>query len=146
VLYYAYLFCALLLLIATIRKVRRSTLTTGQKHAWLFVLAALASVLMPPYLLIHDLTLLLLPILITLFLLYGRGAAMRQQAIVAAALVFLGLAASNLIALLWEVQLAGVVSVLYATLCLLWLFRETRLMSLERHEPDHLATPAEKVA
>jgi hypothetical protein len=122
VLYYAYLLGALVCLFVAVHKVRRSTRPAEQKHEWLFVLAVLASVLMPPYLLIHDLTLLLIPIFITIFLLGRPGATMRTQAIVAAALVYVGLAVSNLIALVWGVQLAGVVSVLYAIFCIYRLF------------------------
>ena len=128
VLYYCYFALSLVGIALAVRRLNHAPLDPTRRHIWLYILAALFSVATPNYLLIYDLTLLLLPMLL-LFALFDRPediAITRPRLLIASAALYLGIAACHFIGIAAGVQLAGVASLLYVGYALYLFMRDTR--------------------
>jgi hypothetical protein len=127
-LYYVYFIVALCALVLAVWRLNRAPIDSSRKHLWLYVLAALFSVATPNYLLIYDLTLLLLPILL-LFALYGRpedAARNRPRLMAMTAFLYVGVMVCHFIGISTGVQPAGVVSLIYIGYALFLFYEDTR--------------------
>ena len=131
-LYYVYFIVALCLLVLALRRLYYAPLDAARKHMWLYVLAVIFSVDTPNYLLIYDLTLLLLPILL-LFALYDRPedlAGNRPRLKVMTAFLYIGIIACHFLGIATGVQLGGVVSLVYLGYALFLFYQDTRASSV----------------
>jgi hypothetical protein len=112
-LYYAYFIAALVALVIAVRRLNAAPISAVRRHYWLYALAAMFSVAAANYLLIYDLTLLLLPVLLLFALFDQRGEATHIQLKLLTAFLYLGLMVCHFVGLAGGPQLAVVVSFAY---------------------------------
>ncbi len=120
-LYYAYFIAALAALAFAVRRLNAAPISAVHRHYWLYTLAALFTVASANYLLIYDLTLLLLPVLL-LFAIFDQPAeATLMRLKLLTAFLYLGLMVCHFVGLVGGPQLAvGVVFIYIGDLCLLF--------------------------
>ncbi len=120
-LYYLYFVAALATFALALRRLKRAEINESRRHLWQYTLAALFSVAAASYLLIYDLTLLLLPVFL-LFALFDRPADRQRAALkLLTAFLYLGLTVCHFVGLTTGVQLAAMVAFTYVG-CVGWLF------------------------
>ncbi len=127
-LYYCYFALSVVGVALAVRRLNNTTMDPARRHLWLYVLAALFSVATPNYLLIYDLTLLLLPMLLLFALFSSRpedAVSTRPRLMLATAALYLGIVMCHFIGIATGVQLAGVVSLLYVGYALYLFYRDT---------------------
>ncbi len=120
-LYYTYFIAALVALVYAVRRLNAAPISAMRRHYWLYTLAAMFSVASANYLLIYDLTLLLLPVLLLFAIFDQRGEATHVRLKLLTAFLYLGLMICHFIGLWGGPQLAvGVVFVYVGRVCLLF--------------------------
>ena len=120
-LYYAYFIAALVALVFAVRRLNAAPISATRRHCWLYVLAVLFTVASANYLLIYDLTLLLLPVML-LFAIFDQPAeATHSRLKLLTAFLYLGLMVCHFVGLVGGLQMAVVVVFVYVGwVCLLF--------------------------
>ncbi len=120
-LYYAYFGAALVALVLAVRRLNAAPISAVRRHYWLYTLAALFSVASANYLLIYDLTLLLLPVLLLFALFDQPGEASHVRLKLLTVFLYTGLTVCHFVGLATGVQLAVWVVFIYVG-CICWTF------------------------
>lgn len=124
-LYYVYFGAAIVALNLAVRHLHDAE--PPRRHLWLYTLAATFTVATANYLLVYDLTLLLLPVLLLFALYYDLLSPPRGSLKLLTAFLYLGLMVCHFVGLLTGVQLSAFVSFAYAG-AVGWIFISQRLV------------------